>query len=66
MTITKLLTLEQAADYIGVSRSTARRYRDREVNPLPVRIMGGRKMFKKQDLDEWKKIEDERKGRING
>lgn len=49
----RLLPVEQAADYLGVSPKTIRNgLGPRVVKPFPVRC-GGRVLFRKEDLDEY-------------
>jgi excisionase family DNA binding protein len=49
----KLLTPEEAADYLKVNISTVYRYFSEEKNPLPHYKIKGIVRIKKSELDEW-------------
>ena len=50
----RLLSVEQVADFIGVSPKTLRRYHDQRLLPEPIRL-GGRLLIKwrLQDIAQW-------------
>ena len=50
----RLLSVEQVADFIGVSPKTVRRYHNQRLLPEPIRL-GGKLLLKWRlgDLDRW-------------
>lgn len=55
----KLLSLQEAADGIGVSRATAEAWANRAIDPLPTIVVGkgtGKRVFRKvvmAEVDAW-------------
>lgn len=48
----KLLTTEQAAEYLNVSRQKLEKYRQRDKGPRYAKL-GGNVRYRPSDLDEW-------------
>ena len=50
----KWISIDEAADYLGVNKDTIRNWKKKE-NGIPANKIGKQWKFKRSDLDEWVK-----------
>ena len=49
----RLLTTEEAADYLNVSRRTLARWLAEGIGPPSIKLPSGARRYRKADLDRW-------------
>jgi len=53
MGIAKVLSIDETAEYCGISKSTINRLREVDDFPLPIKLSERRIGFKPEELDQW-------------
>jgi len=60
-----LMSRQQLQDYLGISRSTYYRYRDRKQLPEGFRLVkGGKLFFNREQVVEWEKSKSAQRGGV--
>jgi excisionase family DNA binding protein len=48
-----LITAQEVADILGVSRKTVYRYAEAKTFPIPIKLPGGAYRFRRGELEDW-------------